>query len=117
MFSSVMSSASPANDGASISSIAWWAGSMAIVRKVDAERVGQLRGVIVARIAGVARRQGDAVDAVGAERVDRDARDERGVDAAGHPEHDIGETVLLRVVASAEHQRVVDLVKPIDRRA
>ena len=49
------------------------------------------------------------VDALGAERVDRDQRDQRRVDPAGEAEHDALEAVLLDVVAQAEAQRRVDL--------
>ena len=47
--------------------------------------------------------------AVGADGVGRDHRHQRRVDAAREPEHDVGEAVLLDVVARAEHQRLVDL--------
>ena len=53
--------------------------------------------------------------AVGAERVDGDQRDERGVDAAGEAEDDRAEAVLLDVVAEAEEERGVDLVEVAER--
>ena len=45
----------------------------------------------------------------GAERVDGDAGDERGVDAAGESEDDVPEAVLLDVVAQPQHERGVHL--------
>ena len=52
--------------------------------------------------------------ALGAERVGRDAGDERRVDSAGEAEHDVREPVLLDVVAQSEAERGVDL--RLDRR-
>ena len=54
---------------------------------------------------GVRRGHRHAGDAVGAERVDGHQRDERRVDPAAEPEHDVLEAVLARVVARAEHER------------
>ena len=49
------------------------------------------------------------MDVLGAEGVDGDRRDERRVDAAGEPDHDVGEAVLGAVVAGAEDERLVQL--------
>ena len=48
-------------------------------------------------------------DPVGAEGVDGEHDDERRVDPARQPEHDVVEAVLLDVVAGAKHERRVDL--------
>ena len=59
----------------------------------------------------VAVRQHHAVHLIGAERIDRDRRAERGIDAAGNAEQHAGKAVLADVVAQAEHAgRVVGLV-------
>ena len=55
------------------------------------------------------------VDALGAERVDGDQRDQRRVDAAGERQHDALEAVLLDVVAQAEPERRVDLGDRLER--
>ena len=45
------------------------------------------------------------------ERVDRERRDERRVDPAGEPEHDVAEAVLADVVAEGEHERPPHLLE------
>ena len=55
------------------------------------------------------RRHGDAGHVLGSERLGGDDRGQRGVDAAGEAEHDVGEAALADVVAHAEDQRVPDL--------
>ncbi len=56
-------------------------------------------------------RQHHAADLVGAERVDRDRRAQRGIDAAGDAEQYAGKSVLADVVAQAQHTgRVIALV-------
>ena len=77
---------------------------------LDAEVRRELLGVAARVVRRVARRHGHAVDPIGAERVDRDDRHERGVDPARQPDHHVGEAVLLDVVAGAEHQRLVHLL-------
>ena len=66
-------------------------------------------------LAGVLRRQPDAVHAVGAERVDGEGGDHRGVDAAGQAEHDRGHAVLVDEVAQPQHQRPPDLLAVAQR--
>ena len=95
-FSSVRSGSRPSNDGASRSRKAAKASSIGISPVVDAEVDGEVLGVGPRAVARVARRHGDAVDVVGAERVGRDAGHQRRVDAAGQPDHDVGEAVLRR---------------------
>ena len=55
-------------------------------------------------------------DAVGAERVGGDQRDERRVDPAREPEHDVPEAVLAHVVAQAQAERLVDLGDGLEQR-
>ena len=49
---------------------------------IDAERLCQLLGVVLGTLGGVARRHGDTVHVFGAEGVDGDDGDQRGVDPA-----------------------------------
>ena len=65
--------------------------------------------IVDAAAAGVRRRHQHAEDAIGAERVGRDRRGQRGVDAAGQAEDHAREAALARVVARAERQRAPDL--------
>ena len=51
------------------------------------------------------------MDALRAERVDGERRDEGGVDPAGEPEHDVPETVLADVVAERQHERAPHLLE------
>ena len=68
------------------------------------------RSRVVLRRRGRVRRGHDRhADPVGADGIGRHAGDERRVDAAGEPEHDALEAVLLDVVAQAERERGVDL--------
>ena len=67
-------------------------------------------GVGDAALAREARRHEHADHVLGPERVDRDRRDQRRVDAAGEPDEHVGEAVLAHVVAGAEHERLVHLV-------
>ena len=84
-------------------------GSIGIVQR-PMPRFGESLGVGDAALARVARRHGDAVHVLGAERVDGDGGDERRVDAAREADDHVGEAVLVDVVAGAEHERLVDLV-------
>ena len=67
-------------------------------------------------IARIARRHQHARDVFGAERVDGDRGDERGVDPTRQTDQDVGEAVLADVVAGAEHERLVHLVHRRERR-
>ena len=66
-------------------------------------------------VARVSRRHRHPVDVVGAERVGGDAGDDRRVDPAGQPDHDVGEPVLRAVVAGPEHEGVVQLTVVVER--
>ena len=66
------------------------------VDALDAEVRRQLARVALGPLGRVARRHHDRRDPVGAERVRRDQRHERGVDPAREPEHDVLEAVLAR---------------------
>ena len=56
-------------------------------------------------------RQHHAANLIGAERIDRDRRTQRGIDAAGNAEQHAGKAVLADVVAQAQHAgRVIALV-------
>ena len=68
-----------------------------------AERAGAGFGVGDALGAGVTVGQHDAAHPLLAQRVDRDGGDHGGVDAAGQADDDVGEVVLLDVVARAEN--------------
>ena len=70
-----------------------------------AERGGERRRVDEAAFGGIARRHGRREHAVAPERLDREARRERRIDAARQPEHRVGEAALARVVAQPEHER------------
>ena len=48
-----------------------------------------------------------AVHALAAQRVDRERRAQRGIDAARQAEHDAGKAVLVDVVAQAQHAGAV----------
>ncbi len=85
-------------------------------QQLDAEVLGQPLGVAAGARGGVRRGHRHARHAVGPERVDGDQRDERRVDAAAEPEHDVLEAVLRDVVARAEHERPVDLLDDVERR-
>ena len=64
--------------------------------EVQAGALGELGGVGARVLARPLARVGDAEDVLGAERVDGDGGDERGVDAAGQAQQDAGEAVLAR---------------------
>ena len=78
--------------------------------RADAEVGREQLGVGDAAVAREARRHEHTDHVLGPERVDRDRRDQRGVDAAREPDEHVGEAVLAHVVAGAEHQRLVDLL-------
>ena len=77
--------------------------------EVDAQPIGQILCIRTRPFAGVPRRHRHAVHLIGPERVDRDAGDERGIDAAGESDDDVGETVLADVVPRTDHERLVQL--------
>ena len=79
------------------------------------EPLGRVLGVGERVLAGPLRRQPDPVHPVGAERVDGQGRDQRGVDAARHAEHDRGHAVLVDEVAQAQHERPPDLLAVAER--
>ena len=54
---------------------------------------------------------------LGAEGVGGDDGDDRRVDAAGQPDHDVGEAVLGAVVAGAEDERLVQLGVRVEQRS
>ncbi len=109
-FSSASPSAVPSNIGASISSKAACAGSIGTVCVRISSRSGQGLGIGDAVVARIPRGHEHARHVLGAERVHRDRRDERRVDAAREADQHVGEPVLRHVVAGAEHERLVDLV-------
>ncbi len=78
-------------------------------RVVQAGALSQVGGIVPRVAGGVPGGHGDAVHAVGAERVDRQRRAHRGVDPAGEPHQDGAEPVLLHVVPQARHQRAPHL--------
>ena len=92
------------------------AASIGTVTVADAEVGREQLGVGDAAVAREARRHEHADDVLGPERVDRDRRDERRVDAAGEADQHVAEAVLAHVVARAEHQRLVDLVHRREQR-
>ena len=116
-FSSVTSRGAPANSGGERS-------LRALHRAFDrhdvvlhAERLGDGRGIVERVLRGEAIRQHHAAHALGAERIDRHRRAQRGIDAAGEAEHDALEAVLVDVVAQAEHAGgVVGLLGILGRR-
>ena len=77
--------------------------------RADAQRGGECARVVLGGGGGVGGGHDRRAHALGAERVGGQAGDERGVDPPGEAEDDVGEAVLLDVVAQSEHQRRVDL--------
>ena len=75
------------------------------------EPSGALHRVLDALGRRVLRRHGEQADGLGTQRVGGERRDQRRVDPPGHPDHDLAEPVLAHVVAEAEHQRPVDLLR------
>ena len=76
---------------------------------VDPQVGGQGHRVGHRALARVAGRHGHPVHVLPAQGVDGDGRHQGRVDAAGEPDHRVGEPVLAHVVAGPEHQRLVDL--------
>ena len=68
-----------------------------------AERLGAGGGIVERFLRGELVGQHHAAHALGAERIDRHRRAQRGIDAAGQAEHDAGKAVLVDVVAQAQH--------------
>ena len=96
------------------SSAAWNAVTIVLDRdlaEVAAEGLREPPRVGARALGGVARRHRDAVHALRPERVDRERRDERRVDAAREAEHDVAEAVLAHVVAQREHERAPHLLE------
>ena len=83
---------------------------------LDAQVVAEQLGVGNRMVRGVARRHKHPVHALGSEGVSADHSDERGVDPAGEPHADVGETVLRHVVACRQHEGRVDLVGGLQAR-
>ena len=108
-FSSVRSGSRPANCGAQRVLVGRHHRLDRELVGGDAERGGERAGIVLGRRRGVRRGHDRGADARRAERVGGEAGDERGVDAAGEPEHDVVEAVLAHVVAQPERQRAVDL--------
>jgi hypothetical protein len=84
--------------------------------ELDAE-VARDQFRVGARLAGrIFGGHGHAGDAVRAERVDREGGDERGVDAAGQPDHHVLKAILSDVVAQSGDQSGVHLGLGVERR-
>ena len=79
------------------------------------EPTGAVHRVLDALRRAEGRRHRDAAHRVGPQRVDRERCGDRGVDAAGQPEHSLMEAVLPDVVPEAEHQRPPDLFGVVGR--
>jgi hypothetical protein len=79
-----------------------------------AEGVGERAGVALRLARGVGRGHDRHRDALGPDRVDRQAGDERRVDPAREPEHRVREAVLLHVVVKAGDERGVDLGERVE---
>ena len=79
------------------------------VVNVDAERCRQRAGVALRGVGGVGGGHDRGGHPVRAERVDRQAGDERGVDPARQAQHDVAEGVLVDVVAQPEGQGRIHL--------
>ena len=83
----------------------------------DAEGGGEFCRVVERHLCCKPERQHHAADALGAERIHRDRRAQRQIDAAGNPEQHARKTVLADIVAHAEHAGgVIALVAVDDRR-
>ena len=108
-FSSVSPVGWPGSNGSSVVARARWAGLDGRRGHVDPEIGGQRHRVGHRSLARVAGRHRHPVDVLPAQGIDGDGRHQGRVDAAGQPDHRVGEPVLAHVVAGAEDQRLVDL--------
>ena len=70
---------------------------------VHAERLGDRRCIVQRFLRGVSVGQHHAAHALGAQRIGRHRGAQRGIDAAGQPEHHALKAVLVDIVAQAEH--------------
>ncbi len=77
-----------------------------------AQATGALDRVLRALGRGVLGRHREQANGFGTQGVGGERGDQRRVDPAGHPDHDLAEPVLAHVVAEAQHQRSVDLLRP-----
>ena len=91
-------------------------GSIAISRKSQPSPLGEPLRVAARPLRRVARRHRDAVHALGAERLDRERRDECRVDPAGDADDDLLEAVLAHVVAEPELERQPHLLEVVAER-
>ena len=101
------SAASPASPPSISRSASWNEStivSMGISRKSQPRRLGQARASALRALRGELRGHRHAVDAFGAECVDAQRRCHGGVDPARDADDDLGETVLLDVVAEPEDE-------------
>ena len=77
----------------------------------NAEMACELGGIVERDLRGETKRQHDAADALRAQRIDRNRRTQRRVDAAGDAQQHAGKSVLADIVAQAQHaSRVIGLV-------
>ena len=115
-FSSARSGSRPAKGSASTESNASTTGSIGSSRKSQPRFSASRRASVACPLRRVAGRHRDAVDTLGAERLDGERGSDRRVDPARDADDDLVEAVLADVVAEAEDERLSHLLELVAER-
>ncbi len=76
--------------------------------EANAQCSGASGGILQTVLTGIGGRHHDSAYAGGSQRVHGDRRRDGGIDAAGKAENDARKTVLLHIIAQAQHHRLVN---------